>query len=127
LLIFNSLIEVSVERAIGDISVNKYFGIVVAVTDDTPRALFKVTRPPRAVEVVHGDKAVLDVCTAPHLERGAEQHPYLALPYFGEKLFFTDFRVCVVNESNIFFGYTFFEQLSFNIVVQVKPSVSVRR
>ncbi|AAL49573.1 unknown [Sinorhizobium phage PBC5] len=71
-----------IERVLGgiaqylDLEAIRIFGIeLVALPDAAPVALLKVGRPPRRIDVMQRDEAVLDVGTGAHLRRRAEQEP----------------------------------------------------
>ena len=53
-------------------------GVLIALTHDAPVALFNIGRPPRAVDVVQGDRTVLHVRADTHLLGGSHQHGDMA-------------------------------------------------
>jgi hypothetical protein len=63
-----------VEAAGDDVAVDADLGVLVALAQDASLALGDVGRAPRAVEVVQGDRAGLDVGADAHLGGRADEH-----------------------------------------------------
>ena len=104
LLVLHRLPQIAVEGALGDVAVDMYLLVAVALPDNAALALFQVAGPPGAVQVVEGNEPVLDVHARAHLEGAAHEHPHPALPHPGEQFFFPGGSIGVVDESNLLGG-----------------------
>ena len=59
LLVFHRLPQISIKRRLCDIAVDVHVLVPVALTNDSPRALLQIPRPPRAVKVVRRGETIL--------------------------------------------------------------------
>ena len=59
LLVFHRLPQISVKRRLGDVAVDVHVLVPVALTNDSPRALLQIPRPPRAGKVVRRGETIL--------------------------------------------------------------------
>ena len=75
-----SLPHVGVERAFGDVAVDRHLLVLVLLTQDAAVALFYFRRFPGGVQVVQRHEAFLHVGAGAHLLRAADQHPHRAGP-----------------------------------------------
>ena len=101
LFVFHRLPQIAVEGALGDVAVNMYLLVAVALADDAALALLQVAGPPGTVQVMEGDEAVLDIRACPHLEGAAHEHPHPALPDLGKQLLFPGWGVGVVDKGDL--------------------------
>ena len=99
------------------------FRIHVALPDDAPLALLQVSGPPRAVKVVHGDEAVLNIRSRAHLKRASHEDADFAAPHFGEQLLLFRFRVGVVDERNLIRRYASCDKFVADVLVDGKGRV----
>ena len=126
LLGFYQLIQVGIEGALGDIAVNVYLRIFVALPDNAPLPLLKVGRTPRAFEVVQGDELLLAVGASTHALGAAQQDTHLTAPYFAEQVFLLRLALGVVDEGDLVFGNTQFQQFRANIIINAESTVILR-
>ena len=80
--------HIGVERAFGDVAVDRHFLVLVALAEDAAVALLDLGRLPRGVEVMQGDQAFLDVGAGAHLLGAADQHAHRTLPTFSKRACF---------------------------------------
>ena len=99
-------VKVGVEGSLGDIAVNVYLRVFVALPDNAPLPLLKVGRTPRAVEMVQGDELLLEVGACSHTLGAAQQDTHLTAPYFAEQVFLLYLALGVVDEGDLVFGNT---------------------
>ena len=123
LLALHKLVKVGVEGALGDIAVNVYLRIFVALPDNAPLPLLKVGRTPRAVEVVQGDELLLAVGASAHALGAAQQDTHLTAPHFSEQVFLLYLALGVVDEGDLVFGNTQFQQFCVNIIINAESAV----
>ena len=123
LLALHQLIEVSIKGALGDIAVNVYFGVFVALANDTALPLLKVGRTPWAVEMVECDELLLAVGASAHALGAAQQNTHLTAPHFAEQVFLLSFALGVVDEGDLIFGNAQFQQFRANIIINAEGSV----
>ena len=123
LLGFYQLIQVGIEGALGDIAVNVYLRVFVALPDNAPLPLLKVGRTPRTFEVVQGDELLLAVGAGAHALGAAQQDTHLTAPHFAEQVFLLHLALGVVDEGDLVFGNTQFQQLRVNIIINAEGSV----
>ena len=126
LLALHKLVKVGVEGALGDIAVNVYLRIFVALPDNAPLPLLKVGRTPRAVEVVQGDELLLAVGASAHALGAAQQDTHLTAPHFSEQVFLLYLALGVVDEGDLVFGNTQFQQFCVNIIINAESAVILR-
>ena len=67
LLVLQSLVAVRIERAFCDIAEDLNILVLIALTDNSSGALLKVSRSPRNIEVMDGNKPLLFVSACTHL------------------------------------------------------------
>jgi hypothetical protein len=85
-LALQRLPHVGVERPLGDVADDLDVGVEVALAHDPAVALLDVGGPPRRVEVVQRDRALLNVRADAHLLARADQHADPAVAGRGEHL-----------------------------------------
>ena len=59
LLVLHRLPEIGVKGALGNIAVNLYIRILIALPDNASRTLLQITRTPRTVEIMQRDQSIL--------------------------------------------------------------------
>ena len=123
LLALHKLVKVGVEGALGDIAVNVHLRVFVALPDDAPLPLLKVGRTPRAVKVVQGDELLLAVGASAHALGAAQQDTHLTASHFSEQVFLLYLALGVVDEGDLVFGNTQFQQLRANIIINAEGAV----
>ena len=123
LLGFYQLIQVGIEGALGDIAVNVYLRVFVALPDNAPLTLLKVGRTPRAIKVVQGDELLLAVGASAHALGAAQQDTHLTAPHFAEQVFLLYLALGVVDEGDLVFGNTQFQQFCVNIIINAESAV----
>lgn len=94
-----------VEAALGNVANDGHLGVLVPLAQRPALALFDVGRPPRAVEVMEGHQAGLDVGAHSHLLRRAHQHRYRAGPTGGEQLGLGPVVAGLVHEADLALGH----------------------
>ena len=123
LLALHKLVKIGVEGALGDIAVNVYLRVFVALPDDAPLPLLKVGRTPRAIQMVQGDELLLAVGASAHALGTAQQDTHLTAPHFAEQIFLLYLALGVVDEGDLVFGNTQFQQLRVNIIINAESAV----
>ena len=123
LFALHKLIEVSIKSPLGDIAVNVYFGVFVALANDAALPLLKIGRTPRAVEMVQGDELLLAVGASTHALGAAQQDTHLTAPHFTEQIFFLHLAFGVVDEGNLIFWNAQFQQFCVNIIINAESAV----
>ena len=123
LLALHKLVKIGVEGALGDITVNVYLRVFVALPDNAPLPLLKVGRTPRAFEVVQGDELLLAVGAGAHALGAAQQDTHLTAPHFAEQIFLLHLALGVVDEGDFVFGNAQFQQFRANIIINAEGSV----
>ena len=78
LLVLHGLPEVGVERGLCDVAEHVDFLIHVPPALNAALALNQVPGTPRALQVMRGDKPLLDIGPGPHLLGAADEDPHLA-------------------------------------------------
>src|SRR5208337_3148889 len=116
---FDGLPHVAVEAAFGDVAEDLHFVVVVALAQDAALALGDVGGPPRAVEVVQGDGAELDVGPDAHFLGAAEQDGDGPGAAGGEQLAFVPVGFRFVHEPDGVPGYAAGGELVAEFVVDV--------
>ena len=123
LLGFYQLIQVGIEGTLGDIAVNVYLRVFVALPDNAPLPLLKVGRTPRAIQMVQSDELLLAVGASAHALGAAQQDTHLTAPHFAEQIFLLYLALGVVDEGNLVFGNTQFQQFCVNIIINAESAV----
>ena len=123
LLALHKLVKVGVEGTLGDIAVNVYLRVFVALPDNAPLPLLKVGRTPRAIQMVQSDELLLAVGASAHALGAAQQDTHLTAPHFAEQIFLLYLALGVVDEGDLVFGNTQFQQLRVNIIINAEGSV----
>ena len=123
LLAFHKLIQIGIKGALGDIAVNVHLRVFVALPDNAALALLKVGWSPRAVEVVQSDEFLLTVGTGAHALGAAQQDTHLTASDFAEQIFLLYLALCVVDEGDLVFGNTQFQQFCVNIIINAESAV----
>ena len=123
LLALHKLVKVGVEGALGDIAVNVHLRVFVALPDDAPLPLLKVGRTPRTIKVVQGDELLLTVGASAHALGAAQQDTHLTAPHLAEQVFLLYLALGVVDEGDLVFGNTQFQQFCVNIIINAESAV----
>ena len=123
LLGFYQLIQVGIEGALGDIAVNVYLRVFVALPDDAPLPLLKVGRTPRTIQMVQSDELLLAVGASAHALGAAQQDTHLTAPHLAEQVFLLRLALGVVDEGDLVFGNAQFQQFRVNIIINAESAV----
>ena len=126
LLGFYQLIQVGIEGALGDIAVNVYLRVFVALTNDAPFALLEIRRTPRTIQMVQSDELLLTIRSRAHALGAAQQDTHLTAPHFAEQVFLLYLALGVVDEGDLVFGNTQFQQFRANIIINAESTVILR-
>ena len=126
LLALHKLIQIGVEGALGDIAVNVHLRVFITLADDAPLPLLKVGRTPRAVEMVQGDELLLTVGAGAHALGAAQQDTHLTAPHLAEQVFLLYLALGVVDEGDLVFGNSQFQQFRANIIINAECAVILR-
>ena len=119
LLALDGLVEIAVESARRDVAEVLHLAEHVALTLDSPQALLEVARAPRAVDVVDGGEAGLDVGARPKLLGRAEEHPHLTRVHLLEERVPALRSRVVMDEGDLRFGDSQTDELRLNLSVDV--------
>ena len=84
------------------------------------RALFKITRTPRTVEIMQRNQPVLHVGPCSHLGSAAHEHAHLTGAHLREQLLLLDLRVGFMDERNLPGGHTVGDELFPNVIIDVE-------
>ena len=104
LLALHKLVKIGVEGALGDIAVNVYLRVFVALPDNAPLPLLEIRRTPRAIQMVQSDELLLAVGASAHALGAAQQDTHLTAPHFAEQIFLLYLALGVVDEGDLVFG-----------------------
>ncbi|MCE0497974.1 MAG: hypothetical protein LV481_08530 [Methylacidiphilales bacterium] len=114
---FQNAPHIRVERALGDVTEDFHFEILIALAQNPALALLDVGRPPWGVDVVQRDQAFLNIRPGAH-HLGASHHdPDPPGSHFLEKGDFGGICVAILNESNFIDGNAFLNELGFQVVI----------
>ena len=117
----DGLPHVGVEGPLGDVADDRHFLVLVALPHDATVALGDVGGPPRAVQVVQGDGAGLDVGANAHLLRRADQYRDVAGAGCGEQAGLLDVGLRLVHVPDLLGGDAALHELLPQLVVGVPP------
>ena len=123
LLALHKLVKIGVEGALGDIAVNVYLRVFVALPDNAPLPLLKVGRTPRTIQMVQSDELLLAVGAGAHALGAAQQDTHLTAPHFAEQIFLLHLALGVVDEGDFVFGNAQFQQFRANIIINAEGAV----
>ena len=126
LFILKSLKEVAVKRPLRDIVEHLDFLIHVALPDDTTVALGHVARLPADIQMMHGNKTLLDIGARTHFCGAAQQNAHIAGAHFGEQCGLFRFGVSTVDELHLAFRHPGGNQLLANIIVDIEVAIVFR-
>ena len=126
LLILHSLPQVGIKGSLRHIAVHMDKGVLVALALDTAFALGKVSRPPRAIQIMERHKAVLHIGASAHLCGAAQQDAHLSGTDFGEQLFFPYFGIGLMDESNLVGGHPLGNQFLSDVLIDRKGPFRLR-
>ena len=118
---FQNAPHVRVERALGDVSKDFHFGILVPLAQNPALSLLDVGRPPRGVDVMERDQAFLNVRPGAHHLGASHQHPDPPGSHLFEKGNFGGVRIAILNESNFLGGNAFLNELGLQVIIGRKP------
>ena len=82
--------------------------------------MVNIRRSHRRIQMVQSDHLFLCVHSCAAFACAAKQNSYFSCVHFIEKSLFLFCRIIVVNKGYFLFGNTFFHQLVFNIVIDIK-------
>ena len=126
LLALHKLVKVGVEGTLGDIAVNVHLWVFVALPDNAPLPLLKVGRTPRTIQMMQSDELLLTVGASTHALGAAQQDTHLTAPHFSEQVFLLYLALGVVDECDLVFGNTQFQQFCMNIIINAESAVILR-
>ena len=126
LLGLHHLVEIGVERTLGDVCKYAHGRVFVALAHDAPLSLLEVGGPPWTIEMVECDEPLLDVRTRAHFKCGADEHPHLSGIDLAEQRLLLPFCLGRVDEGNFIIWNTSGDKLVFEVIIDVK-AVSRRR
>ena len=124
LLVFNRLPEISVKGALGDITEDKHFLVLIALTHNASCALFQITRPPRAVQVMESDQAILYVGAGTHFLCASHQDSHLSGAYFCKQIRLALFCIRFMDKCNFLPGDSMGNKFFTDIIIDVEISNS---
>ena len=120
LLILHRLPEVCVKGSLGHIAVHMNKGILVALALDTPLSLGKISRSPRAIQVMKCHQTILHIGACAHLGGAAHKHTHLTGTDFREQLLFPHFGVSFMDKSDLVGRHPLGNEFLTNIVIYRK-------
>ena len=126
LLGFYQLIQVGIEGALGDIAVNVHLRIFVALPDNAPLALLEIRRTPRTIQMMQSDELLLTIRSRAHALGAAQQDAHLTCAYLGKQVFLLHLALSVMDEGDLVFGNTQFQQFRVNIIINAEGAVILR-
>ena len=123
LLGFHQLIKIGVECTLGDIAENFYLRILVALPHDATKALLEVAGPPGTIEIMQGNKPVLDIGACAHFGRAAHEDAHLASTHFGKQLLFLLLGFGIMDKGNFLLRNTLCHELLFQVVIHIRKLI----
>ena len=94
-----------------------YLFVPIALTDNAPAALFQIAGPPRRIQIVKRDKAILHVHASAHLKGTSHQDAHLTGAHLGEQLLFANLGIGFMDKGDLFTRNAHGNQLVSNIIV----------
>ena len=125
LLGLQRLPEVSVEGPLGHIAADMNGLVLVALSLNAPFALRQITRPPRGVQIMQRDQAILHVSASAHFGGAAHQNAHLAGTDFRKEVTLFGLSIRLVNKGDLLRGHPACNQLLPDILIDGK--VRLRR
>ena len=86
-------------------------------------ALLEIRRTPRTIQMVQSDELLLAVGASTHALGAAQQDTHLTAPHFAEQVFLLRLALGVVDEGDLVFGNTQFQQFCVNIIINAEGAV----
>ena len=102
-------------------------GILVALALDTALSLGKVSRSPRAIQVMKCHQTVLHIGACAHLGGAAHKHTHLTGTDFREQLLFPHFGVSFMDKSDLVGRHPLGNEFLTNIVIYRKGRFLLRQ
>ena len=93
------------------------FLVAVALTDDAAAALFEISRPPRAVEIMERNESVLDVHASPHLESTPHEDAHLTGANLCEQFLLPHLSIGFMDERDLLTGDAAGDELFPDVIV----------
>ena len=100
--------------------------IMISLADNTPFPLFQVRWFPANIQMVQRNQTILHVGPGTHLCCRTNQKTNLPGFHFSKQLRLLCFCICIMNECNLFFRYTFFHQFLLQVVINIETAITFR-
>ena len=120
LLGFHQLIKIGVECTLGHITEDLHLRVLVALPHDASKALLEVAGPPGTIEIMQGNKPVLDIGACAHFGRAAHEDAHLASTHFGKQLLFLLLGFGIMDKGNFLLRNTLCHELLFQVVIHIR-------
>ena len=117
--------QVGIECPFGDVVVNLYLFVPVALSDDTAIALGHIRGLPAHVQVVDRHQPVLDVGPGSHLLGTAQQDPHFACTNLGEQFLLFGLGIGGVDEGYFALRHPRRQQFLFDVIIDVELPISL--
>ena len=117
--------QVRIECPFGDVVVNLYLFVPVALSDDTAIALGHIRGLPAHVQVVDRHQPVLNVGPGSHLLGTAQQDPDFARTDLGEQLLLLGLGIGGVDEGYFALRHPRRQQFLFDVIIDVELPISL--
>ena len=99
---------------------------MISLADNTPFPLFQVRWFPANIQMVQRNQTILHVGPGTHLCCRTNQKTNLPGFHFSKQLRLLCFCICIMNECNLFFRYTFFHQFLLQVVINIETAITFR-
>ena len=100
---------------------------MVALADNPAFSLFQITGPPGAVQVMQGDKPILDIHASAHFERASHENAHLSAAYLCKQFLLAGLGICIMDKGDFSGWDTAGNELGANIIIDAERRRSVSR
>ena len=107
------------QGSFGHIAVHMDKRILVALALDTALTLGKISRSPRAVQVMQRHKTVLHIGACAHFGGAAQQDAHLSSADPGKQFFLLHLSLGFVDKSNLLGGHSLGDELLADVLIAV--------
>ena len=104
-LILQFLPHISIKRILHNIVKYLYFLIRIALAQNSAMPLLQITRPPRCIQIMQGNKMMLAVCASAHFLCRANQYAHITTVNLLEKFIHLGFVLCALYKGNLVVRY----------------------
>ena len=116
-LILQFLPHISIKRILHNIVKYLYFLIRIALAQNSAMPLLQITRPPRCIQIMQGNKMMLAVCASAHFLCRANQYAHITTVNLLEKFIHLGFVLCALYKGNLVIWYASIAQCPHELLI----------